>query len=226
VGLFSFGVLFRSSAGLTLSLGLWPSVLIALPIALQAALIVNPIFRRVMTGEPDSLGAKVRMTERVFEVLQLGTAGDLAFAHGSNDVANAIGPLSATFHALSDGIRETVSVSSPILMVGAVGILLSLACYGYKVMATIGHGITQLSPSAGFSAVFTAATVILLGTKLGLPVSASHIKVGAVIGVGLAWGAAAINQAMLRTILVNWVITIPLTAGLAAAFTWVAGRLI
>ena len=226
VGLLALGVIFRGNASLTISLGFWVSLSIALPVGGVAALAAIPVFRRISDRQPESLVDEVRMTERVFEVLQIVTACYLAFAHGSNDVANAIGPLSAIFHALSDGISETVGVSTPILMVGAVGILLGLASYGYKVMATIGHGITQLTPSAGFCAVFAAATVILVGTKLGLPVSASHIMVGAVIGVGLARGAAAINLAMLRAILLSWVITVPLTATLAAAFTWMAGRLL
>ena len=220
------GVIFRGNASLRLSLEFWTSVLIALPIGAVAAFVSMPVFRRLASRKPESLGDEVRMAERVFQLLQIITACYLAFAHGSNDVANAIGPLAAIFHALYDGISQTVDVSTSVLLVGAVGILLGLASYGYKVMATIGRGITALTPSAGFCAVFAAATVILIGTKLGLPVSTSHIMVGAVIGVGLARGVAAINLSLLRSIFVSWVVTVPVTASLAAGLAWGAQHLL
>jgi len=220
------GVIFRGNASLRLSLELGTSALIAVPIGAAAAFASMPVFRRLASRKAESLPDQVRMAERVFQLLQIVTACYLAFAHGSNDVANAIGPLAAIFHALHDGISQTVDVSSSVLLVGAVGILLGLASYGYKVMATIGRGITALTPSAGFSAVFAAATVILFGTKLGLPVSASHIMVGAVIGVGLARSVAAINISLLRSILVSWVVTVPVTASLAAGLAWGAQYLL
>ena len=148
------------------------------------------------------------------------TACFVAFAHGSNDVANAVGPLAAVFSAIQQGVTETVQVPYRVLLIGGVGIVVGLATYGYKIMATIGKKITELTPSRGFSAEFAAATTIVVASKMGLPVSTTHTLVGAVIGVGFGRSIGAINTRVLRGIFARWFITVPFTALLAAAMFW------
>ncbi len=157
-------------------------------------------------------------------VLQVMTACFVAFAHGSNDVANAVGPLAAVFGAIQYGVTETVQVPYRVLLIGGVGIVVGLSTYGYKIMATIGKKITELTPSRGFSAEFAAATTIVVASKLGLPVSTTHTLVGAVIGVGFGRSIGAINTKVLRGIFASWFITVPFTALLAAGL-FLIGRI-
>ncbi|MBW1876572.1 MAG: inorganic phosphate transporter [Deltaproteobacteria bacterium] len=152
------------------------------------------------------------------------TACFVAFAHGSNDVANAVGPMAAVFGATSGDLSAQVAVPHRILLVGAVGIVVGLATYGYKIMATIGTKITELTPSRGFAAEFGAATTIVMASKLGLPVSTTHTLVGAVIGVGFARGIGAINTRVVAGIIASWFITVPFTAILAAGL-FLVGRI-
>src|SRR5690606_954896 len=136
-------------------------------------------------SDDDDQQAKFAKVERVFRYLQVITAWFVAFAHGSNDVANSIGPLAAIVSVCEAGkIMATSVVPSWVLLLGAVGIVIGLATYGYKVIETIGTKITEITPSRGFAAEFGAATTILLGSKLGLPLSTTHTVVGAVVGVG------------------------------------------
>ena len=176
-----------------------------------------PIFSRFARQDGAAKGAGLQRTEKVFIVLQIMTACFVAFAHGSNDVANAVGPLAAVFSSIREGVTDTVQVPYRVLLIGAVGIVVGLATYGYKIMATIGRKITELTPSRGFSAEFAAATTIVVASKLGLPVSTTHTLVGAVIGVGFGRSIGAINTRILRGIFASWFITVPFTALLAAA---------
>ncbi|MCK5439089.1 MAG: inorganic phosphate transporter, partial [Gemmatimonadetes bacterium] len=148
--------------------------------------------------------------ERLFAGLQVITACYVAFAHGANDVANAIGPLAGIMQVYQEG---TLVANAPvpvwILGLGGVGIVVGLATYGYKVIMTIGHQITSMTPTRGFSAEFGAATTVLAASRLGLPISTTHTLVGAVIGVGLARGLAALNLRVIRNIVTSWIITIP-----------------
>ncbi|HIB50190.1 MAG TPA: inorganic phosphate transporter [Phycisphaerales bacterium] len=160
-----------------------------------------------------------RRTERIFVFLQILTACFIAFAHGANDVANAIGPLSAAVQTVQDGIVATeATVPLWALLVGGVGIVIGLATYGWKVMETVGKKITELTPSRGFCAMFGAATTVVIASKLALPISTTHTLVGAVLGVGLARGIGALNLAIVRDIAISWVITIPAGALLAIIF--------
>lgn len=155
--------------------------------------------------------------ERVFVVLQVATACMVAFAHGSNDVANAVGPVAAVWEIMRTGtLAAQVGVPIWILAAGGVGIVVGLATFGYRVIRTIGREITEMTPTRGFAAEFAAATTILLGSRLGLPISTTHTLVGAVIGVGLARGIAAIDTGIVRTIALSWVATLPFTAALSA----------
>jgi PiT family inorganic phosphate transporter len=149
--------------------------------------------------------------ERIFGVLLIFTACAMAFAHGSNDIANAIGPLAAVVSIVKSGGDVTANTPLPIwiLFFGAVGILTGLATYGYKVIATIGSGITELTPSRGFAASLATATTVVIASGTGLPISTTHTLVGAILGVGFARGIYAINMGVIGNIFLSWFITIP-----------------
>ncbi|QNS14591.1 inorganic phosphate transporter [Mannheimia bovis] len=155
--------------------------------------------------------------EKVFSILMLITACAMAFAHGSNDVANAIGPLAAIVSTIENGgVVEGKAVMAPwILPLGAAGIAVGLALMGYKVMGTIGTGITDLTPSRGFSAEFSCSVTVVIASGTGLPISTTQTLVGAVIGVAFARGIAALNIGIIRNIVASWVITLPAGALLA-----------
>jgi PiT family inorganic phosphate transporter len=151
--------------------------------------------------------------EKIFIALQIITACMVAFAHGANDVANAIGPVAAVL-----GVLKTHTVGSHseipawLLSLGGAGIVIGLATWGWRVIETIGTKITELTPTRGFCAEFGAALTILLASKLGFPISTTHALVGAIFGVGLARGIEALNLKMLKDIVISWVVTIPLCA--------------
>lgn len=160
-----------------------------------------------------------RRTERIFIFLQILTACFIAFAHGANDVANAIGPLSAAVQTARDGVvAAQATIPLWALLVGGAGIVIGLATFGWRVMETVGKKITELTPSRGFCAQFGAATTIVIASKLALPISTTHTLVGAVLGVGLARGIGALNLTTVRDIAISWVITIPAGALLAIIF--------
>ncbi|AXY42010.1 inorganic phosphate transporter [Halomonas sp. JS92-SW72] len=158
--------------------------------------------------------------ERVFGVLMIFTACAMAFAHGSNDVANAVGPLAAVISVVrSDGVIDSAAlVPWWVLVLGGGGIVFGLVTYGHKVIATVGTGITELTPSRGFAATLAAATTVVLASGTGLPISTTHTLVGAVLGVGLARGMAALNLGVIGTIVMSWLITLPAGAGLSILF--------
>ncbi|MDX1512971.1 MAG: inorganic phosphate transporter [Gammaproteobacteria bacterium] len=161
--------------------------------------------------------------ERVFGVLMVITACAMAFAHGSNDVANAIGPVAAIVGIVQSG--GNVAQKSPlpiwILLIGAAGIVAGLVTYGHKVMATVGTRITDLTPSRGFAATLAAAATVVVASGTGLPISTTHTLVGAVLGVGMARGIAAINLRVVQAIFVSWIVTLPAGAVLAVIFFYI-----
>jgi len=160
--------------------------------------------------------------EKIFGVLMMITACAMAFAHGSNDVANAVGPMAAVISISQTGTLEQKSVLSPwILVVGGVGIILGLMMYGKRVIATVGKGITELTPSRGFAATLAAATTVVLASGTGLPISTTHTLVGAVLGVGIARGIGAVNMRVVRTIFMSWIVTLPAGAILAIIFFFI-----
>ncbi len=158
--------------------------------------------------------------ERVFSLLMVITACAMAFAHGSNDVANAIGPLSAIVSTVQNmgDIAEKTAIAWWILPLGGIGIVIGLATLGHKVMATVGTGITELTPSRGFAAQLATACTVVLASGTGLPISTTQTLVGAVLGVGFARGIAALNLGVVRNIVASWVITLPAGALLAVIF--------
>ena len=158
--------------------------------------------------------------ERIFGVLMVFTACAMAFAHGSNDVANAIGPLAAVNSIVSSGGMVTQNAQIPpwLLLLGGSGIVAGLALYGYRVMKTIGTHITELTPSSGFAAELAAASTVVVASAYSLPVSTTHTLVGGVLGVGLARGIAALNLRVIGTIFVSWMVTLPAGALLSITF--------
>jgi phosphate/sulfate permease len=151
--------------------------------------------------------------ENMFVILQVLSACFVAFAHGANDVANAIGPVAAVLDIIKSGAVSGIAPVPPwLLAFGGIGIVIGLATWGWRVIETIGKKITELTPTRGFCAEFGAATTILLASKCGLPISTTHCLVGAVLGVGLARGIRAINLGMIKDIVLSWVITIPASA--------------
>jgi len=209
-----------SHVGMEISLA--NSYFLAILIGVTIALIGAFAIRRI---EPDKKLDKKQhfyTVERVFGVLMIVTACSMAFAHGSNDVANAIGPLAAVISVAKTGIVGAKS-SIPIwvLALGGAGIVIGLATYGVRVIATVGHRITQLTPSRGFAAELAAATTIVIASGTGIPISTTHTLVGAVLGVGLARGIEAIDLRVVGRIFVSWVVTIPAGAFLAILFFFV-----
>ena len=161
--------------------------------------------------------------ERVFAVLMVFTACAMAFAHGSNDVANAVGPLAAVANIVQSGGEIAAKSSMPwwILLLGGSGIVAGLIMLGYRVIETVGRNITELTPSRGFATELAAATTVVLASGTGLPISTTHTLVGAVLGVGLARGISAVNARVVGKIILSWIITLPVGAGLSILFFFI-----
>jgi len=212
--------LFKGLKNLKLDLGLGEALMGAAALGLVGAVFGHFLLvwadRRAPDGEE---GRRFSHVEQVFVVLQVLTACAVAFAHGSNDVANSIGPLAAVMQ-VGQGlpIESKAAVSPWMLAVGGVGIVVGLATWGYRVMETVGKKITELTPSRGFAAELAAATTIVLASRLGIPVSTTHILVGSVLGVGLARGIGALDLGVVGRILVSWVLTVPIAAVMSVFF--------
>jgi PiT family inorganic phosphate transporter len=203
-----------------MSLTFLDSALIASVVGVLVAILGSYLLSKVkrdMSLEADNRFANV---ERVFAVLMIFTACSMAFAHGSNDVANAVGPLAAVVSIVGSGGDIAAKTSMPpwILLLGGGGIVVGLATYGYKVMGTIGRKITELTPSRGFAAELGAAATVVIASGTGLPISTTHTLVGAVLGVGLARGIGAIDLRMVGSIFLSWLVTLPAGAGLSIMF--------
>ena len=179
--------------------------------------IAKPLSKKIPDVPRKEIHKQLEATENIFKYLQITTAFYIAFAHGSNDVANAVGPLAAVFSILKSGTVEMkVAMPTWILALGGGFIVFGLLIWGRRVMETIGKKITEITPSRGFCATFAAATVVLICSKMGLPVSTTHTLVGAVIGVGLARGRPTLNLGIVKEIVMSWLATVPFTALLAA----------
>ncbi|MFW3146105.1 MAG: inorganic phosphate transporter [Thermoplasmatota archaeon] len=188
----------------------WLKVLIVGILSLLLGAIGGVVVRRSKRLRSKETGERV---ESMFAGLLILTACYVAFAHGANDVANAIGPVAAVMQILMKGeIASEVGIPVWILALGGLGIVVGVSTWGYRVMITIGKKITRITPTRGFSASFGAATSVLFCSLLGIPVSTSQIIVGSVIGVGLAGGIAAIDLRVIRNIVISWIFTIPISA--------------
>jgi PiT family inorganic phosphate transporter len=181
-------------------------------------LYISRKFANTVNDEKDSRG--FTGVESIFSTLMVITACAMAFAHGSNDVANAIGPLSAVVSTVENlgEISSQTAIAWWILPLGGIGIVVGLATLGHKVMATVGTGITELTPSRGFAAQLATASTVVLASGTGLPISTTQTLVGAVLGVGFARGIGALNLGVVRNIVASWVITLPAGALLAVVF--------
>jgi PiT family inorganic phosphate transporter len=191
-------------------------------VAIIVAIIGKIFINRLKFDETAAKKTHYANVEKVFAILMIVTACAMAFAHGSNDVANAIGPLAAVVSIVGNEgqIAAKSTIAWWILPLGGFGIVAGLALFGHKVIATIGQGITHLTPSRGFAAELAAACTVVIASGAGLPISTTQTLVGAVLGVGMARGIAAINLSVVRNIVVSWVITLPVGAGLSILFFW------
>ena len=204
-------VIYKGLKNLHLDFPFFQALLIALTVGIMAAYITWIIFKKD-TILPDQK-EQYEKTEKIFGHLQIYTACYIAFAHGANDVANAMGPVAAIFSiSQTNSIIMKVTVPTWILIMGGIGIVLGLSTYGYKVIETIGKKITEITPTRGFAAEFSTATTVLVFSRLGLPISTTHTMVGSVIGVGFARGIATLNLRVIRNIITSWFITIPVAA--------------
>jgi len=192
-------------------------VAVAIAIALMVMLLGNLLLKSIKEEPLDNSKFQFASVERVFGILMIFTACSMAFAHGSNDVANAIGPLAAINGVVQSGGVFAAESELPIwiLLLGGLGIVAGLATMGYKVIATIGRNITELTPSRGFAAELAAATTVVIASGTGIPVSTTHTLVGAVLGVGMARGIGALDLRVVGKIFLSWIVTLPIGAGLS-----------
>ncbi|QEL10442.1 inorganic phosphate transporter [Kushneria phosphatilytica] len=212
--------LLKGLSHLGLPLGFGESLLLSLGIGAVVMLIGILLERRIGRTKKSDDRFSFSGVEQIFGVLMMFTACAMAFAHGSNDVANAVGPLAAVVSVVAHQGSVGASAELPwwILILGGGGIVVGLVTYGHKVIATVGTGITELTPSRGFAATLAAATTVVLASGTGLPISTTHTLVGAVLGVGLARGMRALNLRVLGTIVISWLVTLPAGAALSIVF--------
>ena len=216
----SLVTMFKGLKHLKLELSVSQSFMGAVVFGLIVAFIGWLMMRNIEVDKDADRDYHFASVEKIFVPMMIFTACAMAFAHGSNDVANGIGPLAAVASIIMSGGEVAQKAELPlwILVLGGTGIVIGLATMGYKVMQTIGTRITQLTPSRGFCATLAAAATVVLASRTGLPVSTTHIAVGAVIGVGLARGVGAIDLRVIGGIVVSWVVTLPVGGILAALF--------
>jgi PiT family inorganic phosphate transporter len=216
-------IIFKGMKNLHSGIGFFWIFLIATAAAAAAGGLGRYWMRKLMNlrrrSRPTQAGYSP--VDRVFAQLQVFTACYVAFAHGANDVANAIGPLAAIF-AVVKSKSATLSVEVPFWMLFAGGIAVGggLLSYGTRVIETIGKNITELTPVRGFCAEFGAATTILVCSRLGLPISTTHVLVGSVVGVGIMRGMGALDLRVLKNIALSWVVTIPAAMFLSMLLYW------
>ncbi|MGD8322736.1 MAG: inorganic phosphate transporter [Gammaproteobacteria bacterium] len=216
VALISLVTMFKGLSHVGLELSTGQAYLLALVIALGVTAIGRHFIVRIQVDRKAEKKFHYATVERVFGLLMIITACSMAFAHGSNDVANAIGPVAAVIGVARSGLAaQQSSVALWVLVLGGCGIVLGLATFGRHVIATVGARITDLTPSRGFSAELAAASTIVLASGTGIPVSTTHTLVGAVLGVGIARGFSAINLNVVVRIFVSWIVTIPAGAALS-----------
>jgi len=195
----------------------------AVGIAVLSGLVTSSIgvlaIKRIKMEPSEDEDFRFTNVEKIFGVLMVFTASGMAFAHGSNDVANAIGPVAAVVSIVKTGaVAQKSALATWILLLGGTGIVLGLATYGWRVIKTVGRSITELTPSRGFAAELSAATTVVLASGTGIPVSTTHTLVGAVMGVGIARGIGALNLRVIRNIMLSWIITLPAGGILAILF--------
>lgn len=215
--------MFKGLKHIGLELSQLQSYSIAVAVGLVTAGIGTILISKIHRQPELEQNFQFQNVERVFAVLMLFTACAMAFAHGSNDVANAVGPVAAVVGIVNSGgvIGQEMPLPPWILLVGGIGIVTGLITYGHKVIATVGTRITDLTPSRGFCCEMAAATTVVIASGTGLPISTTHTLVGAVLGVGFARGISALNLRVIGNILMSWIITLPVGAILAIIFFYI-----
>ncbi len=216
VVIISMSVIYKGLKNLNLDLGMEQSLIISIILGAIGGLISYFLMRRY-TYEYATREDKYKKLERFFIYLQIMTAATVAFAHGANDVANAVGPL-VTIVNIYSGISLGGKTVIPlwVLVLGGFGIVLGISTWGYKVIYTIGKRITEVTPTRGFSAQLATTFTVLVFSKLGMPISTSHVIVGSVIGVGMARGLATVNYKVIKNIIYSWVVTLPAAMAFSA----------
>ena len=196
--------------------------ILSLAIGVVLAIIAKVLMRRIHLEASEDRIFHFASVEKLFGPLMVFTGAAMAFAHGSNDVANGIGPMATAIQIIETQAVSSRSVVTPfMLLLGGMGIVVGVATYGYKVMATIGSKITQLTPTRGYAATVAASIVVVAASGIGMPVSTTQIAVGAVIGVGIARGIGALDLRVIAGIFLSWLITVPVAAILAAIIFYV-----
>lgn len=187
------------------------------------AIIGSVLLARIKEDPEADRSFRFTSVERIFAVLMIFTACAMAFAHGSNDVANAVGPLAAIYGVMTHAGAVASKSEMPhwILLVGGIGIVTGLAFLGARVMATVGKKITELTPSRGFAAELGAASTVVMASGIGMPISTTHTLVGAVLGVGMARGIGSLNLRVIGTIFTSWIVTLPAGALMAILFFYI-----
>ena len=215
----SLVTMFKGLKQLKLDLSIGGSLFVAICFGVLTGFIGWLFIRKVKKHEDDDRVFQFASVEKVFTPMMLFTACSMAFAHGSNDVANGIGPLAAVVSIVGSGGEVLQKAPLPIwiLLLGGAGIVLGLVTLGYRVMLTVGKKITELTPSRGFCAELAAASTVVIASRTGLPVSTTHILVGAVLGVGLARGLGALDLRVVLNIIISWIVTLP-AGGIMAMF--------
>lgn len=216
----SLVTIFKGLKHLDIHLSTPASFLVAALFGVAMGAIGHLLIQRIEIDEDADKDFHYASVEKVFVPMMLFTACAMAFAHGSNDVANGVGPMAAVVGLVESGGEVAQKSELPlwILLIGGFGIVVGLATYGYKVMQTIGTKITELTPTRGFCATMAAATTVVLASRTGMPVSTTHIAVGGVIGVGIARGIGALDLRVIGGIIMSWIITLPIGGTLAALF--------
>jgi PiT family inorganic phosphate transporter len=216
----SLVTIFKGLKHVGMSFDTFTSYSLSIGVGLLVAIIGTFVIRDIHLDPDENKDFYYASMERVFSVLMIITAAAMAFAHGSNDVANAIGPLAAIYSVVESGGLIGAKSALPvwILLVGGTGIVIGLITYGHKVIATIGTGITQLTPSRGFAATLAAAATVVIASGTGIPVSTTQVLVGAVLGVGLARGMAALDTRVINKIFLSWIVTLPAGAFMSILF--------
>lgn len=223
----TLATIYKGLKNLKLDLSFGHAALVAAVVGIVVGVVGRLVVGRRMAGsEGLSLAEQLGKVEGVFVPMAVVSACSVAFAHGANDVANAIGPLAAVVDIVRTGsVKASVTVPLWVLVVGGVGIVVGLGTFGVRVMRTIGGAITEITPSRAVAANIAAAATVLVCTRLRLPVSTSHTIVGAVLGVGFARGIGAVNKRVTRDIFGSWLLTVPAAAGLAVLL-FLLGRLV
>lgn len=208
--------LFKGLKHIGMDFTIGQSYAIAAIVGLVAAVIGKVIISKVKIDPADDKDFRFTNVEKIFGVLMIFTACGMAFAHGSNDVANAIGPVAAVISIVKSGeVGQSSALPVWVLLLGASGIVLGLAMLGRRVIATVGQKITELTPSRGFAAEIAAASTVVIASGTGIPISTTQTLVGAVLGVGMARSISSLNLKVIGNVFMSWVITIPVGATLS-----------